>query len=122
MMRWMSLVWLALMAAPVSAQPAKVIILRHAEKPADESKESLSIQRQERAIALVPLLTQTPELIGTNRAVALFATRISERSTNNHTHETLEPLAARLGLKIRAPFANSEYQALAERVLMSTAC
>ena len=73
-------------------------------------------------MALVPLLTRTPELIAENTPVELFATKISRHATNNHTHETLEPLASRLGMKIYAPYVNSEYQALAHYVLTSAEC
>ena len=97
-----------LTVASLAAQPAKIIVFRHAEEAADGSKESLSIRGQERAMALVPMLTQTPELIAGNTPLMLFATKISRHTTNNHTHETLEPLASQLGLKIDAPYANSE--------------
>jgi hypothetical protein len=110
-----------LAVASLSAQPARIVVFRHAEEAADGSKESLSLRGQERAMALVPMLTRTPELIASNTALSLFATKISKHATNNHTHETLEPLAAQLGLKIRAPYANSEYQALARHILTSAA-
>jgi hypothetical protein len=71
---------------------------------------------------LVPMLTGTPELIARNAPLLLYATKISKHSTNNHTHETLEPLAAQLGLKIRAPHANSDYEALARQILTSATC
>jgi hypothetical protein len=111
-----------LTVASLAAQPAKIIVFRHAEEAADGSKESLSIRGQERAMALVPMLTQTPELIAGNTPLMLFATKISRHTTNNHTHETLEPLASQLGLKIDAPYANSDYEALARHVLTSATC
>jgi hypothetical protein len=111
-----------LTVASLSAQPAKIIVFRHAEESADGSKESLSLRGQERAMALVPMLTGTPELIARNTPLLLFATKISKYSTNNHTHETLEPLASQLGLKIKAPHANSDYQELARHILTSAAC
>lgn len=101
----------------VAAQPARILIIRHAEKPPDGSKDHLTREGNERARALVPFLTQTPQLLGTNRAVALFATRVSKTAPNNHTHETLEPLASELGLKINDAYRNSDYQALADRLL-----
>lgn len=111
-----------LTVASLAAQPAKIIVLRHAEEAADGSKEGLSLRGQERAMALVPMLTRTPELIAENTPVVLFATKISRHTTNNHTHETLEPLASRLGLKINAPYVNSDYQALARHILTSAVC
>jgi hypothetical protein len=111
-----------LTVASLAAQPAKIIVFRHAEEAADGSKESLSLRGQERAMALVPMLTRTPELIARNTPLMLFATKISRHTTNNHTHETLEPLASQLGLKINAPYANSDYQALARHILTSATC
>jgi hypothetical protein len=111
-----------LTVASLSAQPARIVVFRHAEEAADGSKESLSLRGQERAMALVPMLTQTRELIAGNTPLLLYATKISKHATNNHTHETLEPLAAQLELKIRAPYANSDYQALARHILTGAAC
>jgi hypothetical protein len=110
-----------LTVASLAAQPAKIIVFRHAEEAADGSKESLSIRGQERAMALVPMLTQTPGLIPNNTQVVMFATKISRHTTNNHTHETLEPLACQLGLKIDAPYANSDSESLARHILTSPA-
>ena len=111
-----------LMTVPLLGQPAKIIVFRHAEEAENGSKESLSLRGQERAMALVPMLTGTPELIARNTPLLLFATKISKDTTNNHTHETLEPLAAQLRLKINAPHANSDYEALARHILTSAAC
>jgi len=111
-----------LTAGSLAAQPGRVIVLRHAEDASDGSKESLSLRGQERAMALVPLLTRTPELIAGNSEVVLFATKVSRHASNNHTHETLEPLASRLGLKINAPYGNSDYQTLARYILTSAEC
>lgn len=100
-----------------AAQPAKIIIIRHAEKPPDDSKESLSLKGQERAMALVPYLT---EMLGARDKASLpflFATKIGRKKPDNHTHETLEPLSRQLGIRIRAPYANSEYEALARELL-----
>lgn len=112
---------LMLTVASLSAQPARILVIRHAEEAADGSKESLSLRGQERAMALVPMLTGTPELIARDTPLSLFATKISKHTTNNHTHETLEPLASQLGLKINAPYANSDCQTLARHILTSAA-
>ena len=117
-----NLVLFMLTVASLAAQPAKIIVFRHAEEPADDSKESLSLRGQERAMALVPMLIRTPELLGPNITLALFATKSSRHATNNHTRETLEPLASQLGIKINAPYANSDYQALARHILTRASC
>ena len=115
-----ALLLLTVVALP--AQPAKIIVFRHAEEAEDGSKESLSLKGQERALALVPLLTRAPEFLAGDPRPVLFATKLSPRGTNNHTHVTLEPLAAQLGLKIEAPYSTSDYQALARYVLSSDTC
>ena len=111
-----------LTVASLAAQPAKIILFRHAEEADDGSKESLSLRGQERAMALVPMLNRTPEFLGGDARVELFATKLSQHATNNHTHETLEPLASQLGLKINSPYANSDCQALARYILSSAVC
>ena len=72
-------------------------------------------------MALVPFLTRTPGLIDTNRQAVLFATKLSKHATDNHTHETLKPLASELRVKINKPYAASEYQALAHDILTGAA-
>jgi len=96
-----TLVLFMLAVASLAAQPAKIIVFRHAEEPADGSKESLSLRDRERSMALVPMLIRTPELLARNTPLALFATKSSRHATNNHTRETLEPLASQLGLKMK---------------------
>ncbi len=117
------LLFLAFFVTSVSihAQPAKIIILRHSEKLAGED-EGLSLKGEERAAALVPYLTKTPGLVESKESTVVFATRIGEEKTDNHTHETMEPLAAALGLKIKAPFANSQFQALAKFITTDPSC
>ena len=111
-----------LTVATLAAQPAKIIVFRHAEDAEDGSKESLSLRGEERAMALVPMLTRTPAFMAGDAGVVLFATKISRHATSNHTHDTLEPLASRLGLKVNAAYANSDYEALARHILTSATC
>jgi hypothetical protein len=108
-------------AVLASAQPAKVILIRHAEKPQDNTDGELALKGKERAMALVPFLTENDDFIGSGTNVMLYATKVAHGPTN-HTHETLRPLAAHLGAKIHAPFANSEYEDLAKRVLTDPSC
>ena len=53
---WLGLIILALTASVVLAQPAQVLIIRHAEKSPQGSAVSLSLKGQERAMAFVPFL------------------------------------------------------------------
>ena len=55
------------------ARPAQIILLRHGEKPADESNPHLSAEGRARAQALVSFLTTSPGLMTNGLPVALFA-------------------------------------------------
>jgi hypothetical protein len=109
-----------LSAGLASAQPAKVLLIRHAEKPQDNTDGDLALKGKERAMALVPFFLENDEFLGASTNVVLFATKVA-RGPTNHTHETLRPLAERLGAKIYAPFANSEYETLAKKLLTDPA-
>jgi len=106
----------------LSAQPERITLLRHAEKPPDDNKSTISARGQERAKALVSYFTQTPGLIDQGSQVVLFATRFGKKVRDNHTHETLAPLARQLHVIIEAPFENTSYGALAKHILTSPEC
>ena len=99
------------------AQPAEIILLRHAEKPPDESNVRLSATGKERARALVRFFATTRE-VGTNGPpVALFAARPVSRKHSNRPVETLQPLAKHLKLRIQTQYTAREYAALAKKIL-----
>jgi len=101
----------------VLARPGEIILLRHAEKPPNESNVHLSATGKERARALVQFLTNTPVLTANGLPVALFAARPLSRSHSKRPVETLEPLAKHLKLHILTPHAATECSALAKKVL-----
>jgi hypothetical protein len=103
------------------AQPARVILLRHSEKPASEADVHLSEEGAARARALVPLLT-TNLLSATNGLpVALFAPQSTAHGHGRRPYETIAPLAAHLKLPVQRPFLAADYRALAKRVLKDPA-
>jgi len=106
----------------VLAQPAKVILLRHAEKPPDESNVHLSATGKERARGLVQFFTNTPALTTNGLPAALFAARPLSRSHSKRPAETLEPLAKHWKLHILTPYAAKEYAALAEKIFDDPVC
>jgi hypothetical protein len=115
---WAPLVLIILgFARAVLAQPAQVLIIRHAEKPREKSAVNLSLKGQERAMALVPFFTQTPELVYQGLPAALFATKIIPGDLSHFSLETLEPLSQRLRVLTDAHFAKWEYGPLAHEVL-----
>ncbi|MFZ5449226.1 MAG: histidine phosphatase family protein [Thermodesulfobacteriota bacterium] len=112
-----ALVVLGLAESGVLAQPAQVLIIRHAERPFQEGAVNLSLKGQERAMALVPFLTQTPELTYRGLPVALFATKIIPGDLSHFTLETIDPLSQRLRVLTNASYAKWDYANLAQEIL-----
>ncbi|MGA2657674.1 MAG: hypothetical protein ABSH34_09160 [Verrucomicrobiota bacterium] len=99
------------------ARPARVILLRHAEKPADESDGYLSERGKARARALAAFLTMEA-VLGTNgQPAALFAPKATRGGHTFRPRQTLEPLGEHLRLSVQTPYGPSDYAALAKRVL-----
>jgi hypothetical protein len=108
---------LGLAASFALAQPAQVLIIRHAEKPSEKSAVSLSLKGQERAMAFVPFFTQTPELIYQGLPTALFAAKIGPGEFSQRTLETITPLSTYLKVLPDAHYAKWDYADLAQEVL-----
>jgi hypothetical protein len=112
------LLLLVLIAAEtVLARPARVILLRHAEKPPGESNVHLSERGESRARALVALFEARLVLGNNGPAAALFAPKITRQGHSRRPYETLEPLAEHLKLSIQTAYSPSDYAALAKHVL-----
>ena len=106
-----------LIAGTAVARPARVILLRHAEKPAAESDAHLSERGTRRARALAAFLATEP-VLGTNgQPAALFAPKITRRGRALRPYETLKPLADHLRLPVQTPYGPSDYAALARHLL-----
>jgi broad specificity phosphatase PhoE len=116
-MRVLTLALLLATAAIARAQPAQIILIRHAEKPADPEAVHLSKEGQQRARELVHFVTSTPELKQHGLPAALFATRTTKHGRGQRTQETLAPLAKELALPIQTPFGSEEYKEMARAVL-----
>ena len=101
----------------VIARPARVILLRHAEKPPDESNVHLSERGESRAHALVTFLTTKPACVTNGSPAALFVPKFTSRGHSRRPYTTLEPLAEHLKLSIQTPYGPSDYAALAKHVL-----
>ncbi len=85
--------------------PARLIVLRHAEKTGDRRDRNLSPAGHERAARLVPYVLES-----FGRPDFLIAAKSSDRS--RRPVETIEPLAAALGLEIKSKFDDAEVDAL----------
>jgi hypothetical protein len=99
------------------AQPARIILIRHAEKPADPALPHLSEDGQKRASRLARWLTQG-KVLGTNGLPgALFAAAPTLRGRSLRCAETLQPTADRLDLPLRTSYAAADYRRLAYDLL-----
>ena len=105
------------MALAASAQPSRIILFRHAEKPEDPKNPHLSEAGQARAERLLGWLLRD-KILGTNGLpVALYAPEATRQTPSRRPIETLEPTAAKLKLKIQAPYRASDYDQLAHEIL-----
>jgi hypothetical protein len=90
---------------PDDKGPVRLLVLRHAEKTGVKSDRNLSPAGSERAARLVPYVLQT-----FGRPDFLIAAKSSNRS--RRPVETIEPLAAALGLEITSKYDDDEVDAL----------
>ena len=105
----------------VTALPAEVVLLRHAEKPSDDRNPNLSARGFQRAMALPTLLTNTPALTRGGIPTAIFAPRPTAHGHSRRASETITPTARALHLPVLTPFSANEYAALAKEILSNPA-
>jgi hypothetical protein len=98
-------------------RPAQIILIRHADKPADPNDPHLSQAGVQRAERLVSFVTTDPAMTRFGLPVAVFATRTTKDDNGQRTQETVTPLARVLKLPVQAPFLGKDYAALANLIL-----
>ena len=103
------------------ARPAQIILLRHADKPADPEDPHLSRAGVKRAERLVSFITTDPVMIRFGLPVAVFATRTTNDGNGQRTQETVAPPARTLKLPVQTPFLGKNYAALANLILTDSA-
>jgi len=91
--------------------PKEILILRHAEKPADVSNENLSVKGYERAAALAYYM---PNAFGSIDHI--FAAGVGHKSHSERPRETITPLAERLGIKVHHKYLKYEYQEMVNHI------
>src|SRR2546426_12100635 len=74
-------------------RPAQIILIRHAEKPADPKDPHLSRAGVKRAERLVSFVTTDPAMTRLGLPVAVFATRPPKHDEGQRTPETVPPRA-----------------------------
>jgi hypothetical protein len=111
-------------ALPLIAQPAQVIIIRHAEKQPDGN---LSERGFERAGALAPYFALTSTLINNGVPVAVFAARPTPPTPPYHPDEntqrcidTIAPTALFLRQPIHSGYAKLQEQEIANFILSNS--
>ena len=112
--------WLAV-APALCARPAEIILLRHAEKPADDNDPHLSPRGVQRASALPSLLTNNPTLVSNGLPVAIFAPRATPRGHSRRAADTIAPAAQALQWRVETSFAPGDYARLAKHLLSDRA-
>ncbi len=112
----MKLLWLWLLlglAVPVVAQPARILLIRHGEKPEGRADPRLAAAGRERAQRWVGYFTASPLRTPT----VLFAPQPTKGRRSVRPIETLEPLAKAMHQKVKTPFASEDYAKLAHQLL-----
>jgi hypothetical protein len=103
------------------AQPAQIILLRHAEKPADPEDPHLSPAGVKRAERLVSFIMTDPMMSKFGLPVAVFATQSTKHDNGQRTQETVAPLARALKLPVQTRLLSKDYAALAKLILANPA-
>jgi hypothetical protein len=111
------LIWLAGSGVWLCAQPAQIVLLRHAEKPADPQALHLSKQGRDRAKALPEFFQRSQKVSRFGSPVALFASCPTRHGHGQRPQETLGPLAKALRLPIQTPYESEQYALLAYDIL-----
>jgi hypothetical protein len=113
----MSVAILVAVAGVAQAQPAQVILIRHAEKP-DEGN-GLSLKGRERAAALAPFFLGTDALLENGPPAAIYAQSQKHKSSSFRPIETVQPLASALGLAIDKSFERDDYASMVKEIMSS---
>lgn len=110
--------------APVhspATRPARIILIRHAEAPADPNDPHLSSVGVKRAERLVSFITTDPAMTKFGLPVAVFATQTTKHDNGQRTQETVAPLARALKLRVQTPSLGKDYTVAAKEILANPA-
>jgi len=112
----------SVLLAPMPGQspaprPAQIILIRHAEKPADAEDPHLSPAGVKRAQRLVSFVRTNRVVTRFGLPVAVFATQTTKNENGQRTQETVAPLARALKLPVQTPFLGKDYAGLAKLIL-----
>ncbi len=113
-------------APPPAASPTVVMVIRHAEKPEDDTKgydaqgnedeSSLTEVGWDRANRLVDVFDGSPATPAVDRPDAIYAAHANDLGEGQRTRETVAPLAERLGVAVDTRFGKGDEEQLVEQV------
>lgn len=115
----------SLATASLSALPAQIIIIRHAEKNsathADKkstasANDELSLKGKERAAVFPLYFNETTELISFSTPAAIYASIPPKPATSKNSIDTMRPLADSLKLTIRDTFESNDYKRMVDEI------
>jgi broad specificity phosphatase PhoE len=112
--------WVLILISAIStahATPAQIVLIRHAEKPANEEHNELSARGWKRAHALVDFFLERKEFQRHGPPVAIYAMGQHEEGSSVRAIQTVTPLAEELGLKINDEYTRDDYEELAADIL-----
>lgn len=92
------------------AKPARIIIIRHAEKPAEGNE--LSLKGRQRAAALVPYILETPELLKDVPLVAIYAQGPKKEGSSVRSIQTVKGIAEAAKLTVIDKFTRDDFPAM----------
>jgi hypothetical protein len=114
-------------------QATKIMLIRHAEKPAPEpppygvtedgerEKESLTVRGWQRAGALCGFFAPSRNSFqdpGLERPQFLYASKFVKRNGSKRALETLTPLAEKLAIRINSNYQKDEFEEMLEEVYL----
>jgi len=117
------LVWL-LSISSVWAQPAEVMVIRHAEKP--EEGHCLCLKGWQRAAALVPFFLGAAadgcgnSLAGFGTPTAIYAQKPTKEERSLRPMQTVQGLAQALKLEVKA-YPHSDFESMVQEIQTSPA-
>jgi hypothetical protein len=104
-----------------AARPAHIILIRHAEKPVDQSDPHLSPAGVTRAERLVSFIKTDPAMTALGTPVAIFATHTTKDGDGQRSQETVGPLGRALKLTVQTPVIGKDFAEIPKLLLENPA-
>lgn len=116
-MKKLFLILITLYSVNVFATPKHVIIIRHAEKPEDETINTLSPEGEKRAEALVSYVKNSPDMKRLGLPQFIFASSPKKEGSSIRSIQTVIPLSKALNVTINTDYMRDDYVLLVQELL-----